>query len=485
LVRADQFVYANPALVDLLGFPSRDALLAEPVSARLVAELRGAFRRGLDSVASKSGVAVRGTFRLLRRDQTNVAAELSLSRVELAGGPAVFVNARSSANARGFEARLAEKDRMASLGTLAAGVAHEINNPLSYVLGSLDLGERELRRLKATLGNAPSLAEPITAALGALDNARDGAERVRLIVRDLREFSRAEPDDHRAIDVEAVLDASVRVAWNEIRHRARLVKRYSGVAPVLGDEARLGQVFLNLIVNAAQAIDADSGQREITLSTRREPGHTVVEVSDTGTGIAAADIEHIFDPFYTTKPAGKGTGLGLAICHGIVGALGGEISVSSQPDVGTTFRVVLPVAPVLAIPAAAYVNAEPEAEAKPVPSRVLIIDDEPLLGQTMSYAFRGTHEVVVATSGRDALERLASDTRFDLVLCDLMMPDMNGSSVYEAVQRDRPELAKRFVFMTGGAFTDRAREFLAQHQGAHLEKPFNIDEVERLLGQVR
>jgi two-component system, cell cycle sensor histidine kinase and response regulator CckA len=380
------------------------------------------------------------------------------------------------------ELRRAETERMASLGTLAAGVAHEINNPLSYVLGSLDLGLRELHGLQQLLqGHPDEELEHVSGAVAALDSAREGAERVRNIVRDLMKFSRATPEDGDVADVEAVLDATIRLAWNEVRHRARLIKRYAGISRVVGDEARLGQVFLNLIMNAAQAIEGDPSVNEITISTCADRGRAVVEISDTGGGIREQDLARIFDPFFTTKPAGAGIGLGLAICRGIMTALGGEISVSSEPGRGSTFRVVLPFASEESASPRAVVEAPPQEE--PAPSRILIIDDEPLLGQTLLYAFKGRHDVSICTSGREALSRLETDTAFDLVLCDLMMPDVNGAAVYASVQRDHPALAERFVFMTGGAFTARAREFLSQHAGAQLEKPFNIADIEKLLGQ--
>jgi two-component system, cell cycle sensor histidine kinase and response regulator CckA len=380
------------------------------------------------------------------------------------------------------EAKRAETERMASLGTLAAGVAHEINNPLAYVLGSLEVSLRELNDLRALLREGTS--EELTLlsnALVALDNARDGAERVRHIVRDLMDFSRAGTIGAEAVNIEAILDATIRVAWNEIRHRARVVKCYSGISRVSGDQARLGQVFLNLIVNAAQAIDGDPAANEITISTREEHGKAVIEVSDTGTGIGDRQAARIFDPFYTTKPQGSGVGLGLAICHRIVTALGGEISVSSAPKRGTTFKVVLPFAPEESAARRALTGADAPPEVESMPSRILIVDDEPLLGQTLLYAFKGRHDVVICTSGRDALSRLEKDARFDLVLCDLMMPDVSGSAVYEQVKRSYPHLVRCFVFMTGGAFTERARDFLAKHPGIQLEKPFNIEDIERLL----
>jgi len=376
--------------------------------------------------------------------------------------------------------RRIETERMASLGTLAAGVAHEINNPLSYVLGSLDLGLRELAGLRERMQGRPrEELEHVFGAVAALDSAREGAERVRTIVRDLMDFSRRTPGPG-SVDVESVLDAAIRVAWNEIRHRARLVKRYAGISPVNGDEARLGQVFLNLIMNAAQAIDGEASVNEISVATSSDGGAAVIEIADTGRGIRAQDLERVFDPFYTTKEE-RGLGLGLAICRGIVVGLGGEISVSSRPGRGSSFRVVLPYAPEESAARRAVVESPSESEAGP--ARILIIDDEPLLGQTLLYAFKGRHDVAICTSGREALKYLETDSNFDLVLCDLMMPEVSGVAVYESVKQKQPQLASRFVFMTGGAFTERAREFLAQHPGAQLEKPFNLSEIERLLSE--
>src|SRR5882724_5180253 len=287
-----------------------------------------------------------------------------------------FIDPNSAEHAR------SETERMASLGTLAAGVAHEINNPLSYVLGSLDVGLRELGDLRELLhGRSGELAH-ISDAVAALDSAREGAERVRHIVRDLMDFSRAGGAGGEFLDIEAVLEATIRVAWNEIRHRARLVKRYAGLPLVCGDEARLGQVFLNLIVNAAQAIEGEPADNEIVVSTRREEGFAIIEVSDTGGGIAEADLPRVFEAFFTTKAGSSGVGLGLSICRGIVASLGGEISVSSEPSRGTTFKVVLPFAPEESAARRAVAEPQPE-EGESARSRILIVDDEPLLGQTL------------------------------------------------------------------------------------------------------
>jgi len=278
------------------------------------------------------------------------------------------------------------------------------------------------------------------------------------------------------------MDASINLAWNEIRHRARLVKEYGDVPPVLANEARLGQVFLNILVNAAQALEVgDAAQNVIRVrATTEGEGQVVVQVSDTGPGISPEILDRIFDPFFTTKPVGLGTGLGLWICQGIVTSLGGQITAESRPGEGATFRVVLPSA------TSVEQVATPEATARsvaPDPRRLelLVVDDEIAIGRTLAIALADEFEVATATSGRAALAVLAGEQRFDVVLCDLMMPDVSGMDVHERVAWERPELAQRFVFVTGGAFTERARKFVDEVGLPVIEKPFDLTKLPALL----
>lgn len=386
--------------------------------------------------------------------------------------------------------RWSSAERMASLGRLAAGVAHEINNPLAYVLGSIELLERGLAEIGALHPEAARTGEIINDAQSALSNAKDGVERIRSIVKDLTTFSRAVPDSRRPVEVEAVLESTLNLAWNELRHRVRVVKDFSGVPELLGDEGRLAQVFLNLILNASQAIP-DGRQGVLRISTASEGGQIKVSVEDDGVGIAPEDLPYVFEPFFTPQTGwGRGpqqyrdaaAGLGLAICRNVVTALGGTITVTSTPEAGTRFTVTLQAAG--APEASVEGNRARSRERVNSRARILIIDDEPLLGQTLRFAFQDKHDVEVASSGREALDRLGADSDFDLVLCDLMMPDVSGEHVYRAVSERAPSLLPRFVFMTGGAFTERAQEFLAQFAGRQLEKPFNIDEVELLLSDL-
>jgi signal transduction histidine kinase/CheY-like chemotaxis protein len=390
--------------------------------------------------------------------------------------------------------RWSSAERMASLGRLAAGVAHEINNPLAYVLGSIELLERGLAEIGVLHPQAARTGEIINDAQAALSNAKDGVERIRSIVKDLTTFARAVPDSRRPVEVEAVLESTLNLAWNELRHRVRVVKDFSGVPELLGDEGRLAQVFLNLILNACQAIP-DGRQGVLRISTTSEGSSVKICVQDDGVGISPEDLPYVFEPFFTAqgqtgwgrgpkqyRDAAAGAGLNLAICRNVVTALGGTITVTSAPEAGTRFTVTLQAAG--AIEASAEGNRARSRERVNSRARILIIDDEPLLGQTLRFAFQDKHDVEVASSGREALDRLGTDADYDLVLCDLMMPDVSGEHVYRAVSERAPGLLPRFVFMTGGAFTERAQEFLAQFAGRQLEKPFNIDEVELLLSEL-
>ncbi|GEJ55712.1 sensor histidine kinase [Anaeromyxobacter diazotrophicus] len=239
-------------------------------------------------------------------------------------------------------------DRMASLGTLAAGVAHEINTPLAYVLANVDCCLERLEPLTAAGDGAAPTTDVARECVGALRDAHAGAARMRDIVRDLKAFSRVEDDVREPVQAQASLRAALSLADLELRRRARVVLDFQPVPPVLASESRLSQVFLNLLVNAAQAIPEGHPDRHEIRVTMREMagGKVMVEIRDTGCGIAPEHRHRIFDPFFTTKPAGVGTGLGLSICHEIVSALRGAIEVESEVGQGSRFRVILPAASV-------------------------------------------------------------------------------------------------------------------------------------------
>jgi two-component system cell cycle sensor histidine kinase/response regulator CckA len=382
------------------------------------------------------------------------------------------------------EARMLRADRMASIGQMAASVAHEINTPLTYVMANLTfvesrvahLEERELGRARAPL-------------LEALAEARGGAVRVADIVRDLKSFVRTDEDELALLDLRAVMDMAARMADAEVRQRARLVREYAEIPMVRGNDVRLTQVFVNLLLNAAQAIPADgAGEHSITVTIAPMGADGVlVEVRDTGAGIPAEILPRVTEPFFTTKAAGVGTGLGLAVCKTIVENHRGTLSIESEVGQGTRVRVLLAAA---SEPLQAPEMGGPQMPRKRTVTmevartlRVLVVDDDQALMRALRRALRA-HRLECVSSGQEALERLRADARFDVVLCDLMMPDMTGMELYEQLEALGLGVRERMVFLTGGAFTPRARAFLERVPNRALEKPVSPERLEAILAEV-
>jgi two-component system NtrC family sensor kinase len=276
--------------------------------------------------------------RLLRRDGSSVVVEIAALNTVFDGEPAVLAIARDISTRKEIEAQLVMNDRLASLGRLSASVGHELNNPLAYVLGNVGFMERELSRADDVPGPFVQRFRTYVTVVG------EGARRMRDIVHDLKTLARGDERGTSSIDLRHLLDVCANMAEHELRPRATLVKDYRDPVTVLGAETRLGQVFLNLLVNAGQAIpEGDAEGNEVRLVLRAEGDLAVVEISDTGTGILPEQVDRIFEPFFTTKE-GLGTGLGLSISHRIVAAAGGTLTCEPRPNGGTTFRVTLPSA---------------------------------------------------------------------------------------------------------------------------------------------
>jgi len=368
--------------------------------------------------------------------------------------------------------RLATAERMASMGLLAAGLAHEINNPLSAVVGNLAIVLRDAR-----LCERGELAD----LRGGLLDAQEGSNRVKLIARDLRIFARGSGEEVGPVDVQHVLESTLRMAGNELRHRARIVTSFAPTPGVLGSESRLGQVFLNLLVNAAQSIpEGRADENEVRVETSvDDAGRVVAEVTDTGVGIDQCNLDRLFDPFFTTKAVGQGMGLGLSICHRLVTELGGTITVQSAVGRGTAFRVALPA--LSPQPKVARAGAPEPVQSRR--GRILVIDDEPMVTALVRRLLGGAHEVVAVGSGREALVLFEAGERFDVILCDLMMPEITGMDVHAELARKAPDQAQAMVLMTGGAFTERGKAFLSAFANPRLEKPFAPAELLELIAR--
>lgn len=469
-------LYSSPARERPLGHPNglvgRNAFeLVHPDDADRVGNLFQALLRepGGQAQAQFRARHRDGSWRWISAAATNLLDEPNVQ--------AIVLSSRDVTTERRAEAELRLSDRLASIGILAAGVGHEINNPLNYVLSNLDLVAQRLTPLSAALRDDPAQGVVLAELRAMIERAHEGAERIARIVKGLHVLSRPEPEQASPVDVESILDSSIALAGGEIRPRARVERTRGDLPPVLGDESRLAQVFVNLLVNAAQAIEErrSDGVVRIVTGVTADSDRVVVEVRDNGAGIDPLDLPHIFDPFFTTKSREAGTGLGLSISRRIVTALGGSIEAESAPGEGAVFRVLLPRATPDSI------QAEPAKAPDSNRRRVLVVDDEVQTLRALEVLLGGAHDVATSTSAREALALLKAGARFDVILCDLMMPDMTGMDLFEALADVDEGQQERVVFITGGAFTPRARHFLDTVSNRCLEKPFALGALERVL----
>ena len=475
--REGEIVYVNPAAAAMLGFGEASAMVGRPLLELVHPEDRELIRQRI-AQAEASGGTPDGIGRMLRRDGTTVVVEGRGMRLDFDGQPAIVVVASDVTERHAVFTRMALADRMLSVGTLAAGVAHEINNPLAYISSNLEVLAGDLPHLQIGEG---SRLDPATLR-ELVSDALEGVSRVSTIVGSLRSLARPDRETRGPVDVLAVLATSIKMANNELRHHARLVHEHEANLPLVEAEAsRLGQVFLNLLLNAAQAIpEGHAGSNEVRVrAARSEDGrHVRVAIRDTGAGIAPGDLGRIFDPFFTTKAPGSGLGLGLSISHQLVHAMGGEIAVESTVGRGSTFTVILPVASGGA--ASSGRDRAPEQSG----IRVLLVDDEVGIGRAVTLLLAPETEVVAVTRAEDALAKLAGGEDFDVILCDLMMPDITGIELYERIARATPAMAERILFMTGGAFTEPSRAFLDRLGRPHLAKPFSEAQLRRAIERV-
>ncbi len=484
VVRGGHFVYANRAFWSVMGRTSAEELYRVPM-ASVLDEGEAALGSLREAETAQGRRLPPVTCCVRRPDGSTVLLEVVSVSFEYEGEASALCIARDVSERTELESRLVQADRLAALGTMAAGVAHEINNPIAYVMLNLDWIARKLPGVASDPSSIDALME-------MLKEAREGAERVSTIVRDLRSFSRADGEARRQVDLGAVVESAVRIAACEVRPRARVTTSLEAARPVWANEGRLEQMVINLLLNAAQAMSESGADRnEIRVSVRPEGDtHAVLEVSDNGQGIPPDVQPHIFNPFFTTKPVGMNTGLGLSVSHSIVASLGGTITAYSEPGEGTTFRVVLPTNTHRSDPPPPSretvgprdaASAVMRSASRDEPARVLVVDDEASIGATLGELLAPEHDVVSVQSGREALDLLRSDDQYDVIFCDVIMPQMSGIDLYYCVRAERPGLERRIVFMSGGAFTSRTAEFLASVDNRRIEKPFNVGLIEKIV----
>jgi signal transduction histidine kinase/CheY-like chemotaxis protein len=375
------------------------------------------------------------------------------------------------------ETALVESERLAALGRLAAGVGHEINNPLTYV----QLAIEDVRHHAEEAGLPQSVRE-------AVANAEDGARRIQKVVEGLRSYSRRQ-EDLEALDLRDVARAALKVAWPQLRHVAHVETELDEAPAVLGDESRLVQALVNLLANAAQAMGGRRDGRIVVRTGAGGDGGAALAVHDNGPGIPAEHLARVSEPYFTTRAGAGGLGLGLFVTRGIVDAHGGQLLFDSAPGRGTTATIVLPAvtAPRAAASGDDTVRPAP-AESQPFEliqsrGRILLVDDEPLVVRMLSAALGRSWDVTTAASAGEALELLGRQA-FDAVVCDLMMPGMSGIELSEEVSRLRPPLRERMLFLTGGAVGPAAEEFLARPDVRYLTKPVPLPALNAALREI-
>lgn len=392
-----------------------------------------------------------------------------------------------------MRSRLAHTDRLASIGQLSAGIAHEINNPLAFLMSNMMLEKEHLEdlrglndALRAASEQSPELRAILTRVklderlqelAEMVDDNLEGVDRIRSVAKELRGFARAEQKQFSNVDLNEVVKTACNLTRNEVRHIAKLDLDLAQLPQIVGDYGRLCQLLVNLIVNAAHAIGDGSTTRDrISIRTLTTAEWVNIEVTDTGPGIAPEALPHLFDPFFTTKPREDGTGLGLSLCADTARLHNGSIHVQNAEHGGASFLVQLPQHTGL------EVGAAPESVTRPTveqPARVLLVDDDENVRRAFarSLIHRG-HSVTEAHGGAQALRILDNDATFDAILCDLVMPDMDGSEFFEQLRTRHPACVQRVLFMSGGAFTMRTKSFIARERPLLLQKPATPQDIE-------
>jgi two-component system NtrC family sensor kinase len=455
-------------------------VVGQPLTFLMPARYREAYQRGLERQRDHGESRLIGKtteFQGLRKDGSELALEISLASW-VAGGNTFFsgiirdISARKQVEEqlhRQQEA-LFQREKLAAMGSLLASVAHELNNPLSVVMMQADLLGTERKD------------EPPAELVKAISQS---AERCVNIVRNFLALARQNPPQRTPVALNSVVEEAMTLLTYTLRvDNIDVHLDLADDIPALwADPHQLHQVVINVITNAHQALREVATPRRLTLTTRYHQAHQAVslEVADTGPGIPPALQERIFEPFFTTKPPGVGTGLGLPFCRGIIEAHGGSLGVTSAPEQGAIFRIELPVD---AVPAAAapppMVELAPPAEGK----AILVVDDEPGIASALAYLLRRDgHTVETAAHGRLALGKLQERT-YDVILCDLRMPELDGPGFYRELEHHYPHLRSCIIFLTGDTLSPETQAFLEEVGAPRLNKPFRATEARRMIHQV-
>jgi len=381
---------------------------------------------------------------------------------------------QSLQNLKATQAQLIQSEKLSAIGQLIAGVAHELNNPLTAVMGYTQLLQAD-----------DSIDEETRHDLGKIYLQ---AQRAAKIVQNLLTFARQHKAERQFVDINEILQRTLELRTYQLRvDNIEVVTHLADrVLGAMADPNQLQQVFLNLINNAQDAMTEHQKQGKLTIATEAQGGKIRIIFTDTGPGLAPEAQQHLFEPFFTTKEVGKGTGLGLSICFGIISQHGGVITAESELGKGATFIVELPL---VENPRQAWRDAE-EIPVPVTKSRlVLVVEDEEDVASFLKRALvQDGHRVLMAKDGETALAHLSKartrGAHFDLIISDIKMPGLNGPTLYERIAQEDPELTRRMIFTTGDTLNVNTQEFLQRANLPHLAKPFTIDELRRMMVKV-
>lgn len=370
------------------------------------------------------------------------------------------------------EKRLFQAEKVAALGSLAAGLAHEISSPLTVLMTTLGRVKLEVQEWNLRPDSILSL----------IDKAVLAAERIGHIVGDVKGTLEDGKDKsvRQLIDVPSLIEESINFARWAIDPVAQLVVNSQPLPPLWGVQPRLCQVITNLLLNSARSIRGPKEKNEIRISAKADGKRIRIEVSDTGSGIDPDVLPHVFDPFFTTRKESGGTGMGLPMCRSIVEAHGGVLDVLDTSPAGTTIALLLPSGNVNGIECRNPGNEPPRTTR----ARLLLIEDDPITCEMMELLLRDHCDVTIAQNGREGLAAiLAPDAKWDLVLCDFMMPVMSGAEIYHSLIEKDPQKASEIVFMTAGGTNAQENQFLTNLPNVVLKKPFSHAQLMELLNE--
>lgn len=467
--------YGNPAAVRLFGYDRlEDALGQDPRTVAHPDDVPELEQRAAAMLIERRTLPP-FEYRVYRRDGALLTIEVSSIPVDYQGVPSILTFARDVTERKRSEAALLQADRLAVLGFLAGGLAHAMNNPLSYVLLNLDEIERAIGRGIATDTERERV-------LQRLREAYQGAQRIADVVRRMRALSRIDDDKRSPVDVRSVLESALELMGNELRHRGELVVELGDAPPVQASRSRLEQVFLNLIAHATQSLP-ETGEGRVELMMRGEGDQVVVDVYEHADVADQGELSRMLEPFPTPRE-GMRRMLSLPLCRSIVEGLGGQMTVDDENS-GLHVRIVLPAAGVRTAAGSAFRPAFELGALVRVPVRLLVVDTDVAVGSALRRVLPADNSISCVRDPREASEALIAGDRYDLILCDSRLPDAGAKLLVDDLEAHAPELLKRVALMLGEPATDADRELLARIRDQCIDKRFDRDEVRTLVASAR